>query len=103
MDELRSAARTVRQQKCLTNDTIMDFFCETKIKSTRKPCRCYWCGEQIPTGSSKVYTASVYEGDFGSASFHPECNEARNAWQKETGELEWPEEGSMKRGTNEER
>lgn len=84
----------------------MSFFRETIIKATRKMCRCFWCGEQIPVATSKVYTSCVYEGDFFATSYHPECHAASLIWLKAeygsaSGEL--PDEHSMKRGGVEER
>lgn len=50
---------------------------ERNIKKTRKPRVCFWCGEEITTGSSCVHVAAKASGeDFFSESFHCECNDA---------------------------
>lgn len=84
----------------------MSFFQERIVKATRKLCHCYWCGESIPVGSSKVYTSCVYEGDFFATDYHPECHAAGMEWIKAeyggcSGEL--PDQGSMQRGKKEEK
>ena len=83
----------------------MNFYREHVVKKTRKPSACYWCQESIPVGSSKVAIACVWEGDFSAPDFHPECNTALEQYQHKYGRdngWEWPDEGSMKRGSMEE-
>jgi hypothetical protein len=78
----------------------MSFFEVKQIKAARKPCRCYWCDETIKIGDSKTTTATVFEGEFQATKFHPECYDALELWQElYLGEYEWPEMGSMERGS----
>lgn len=82
----------------------MSFFTVTHVKACRKRSRCYWCGEHIEVGQPKTTTATVFDGDFQDNNFHPECFEALERWQlAEPGEEYWPDYGSMKRGTIEEK
>lgn len=77
----------------------MSFYREQEIKSSRKACRCFWCGQVIAVGCPKITIANVWEGDFFFSKFHPECREAVKLWRKEYPEEElWPDEGSMDRG-----
>ena len=82
-----------------------DFTVIRNVKACKKPHRCFWCAEKVKAGESSVRYSGVYEGDFSSFHFHPECWEASIQWQKENsphyGEL--PDEGSMKRGLTDER
>ena len=55
----------------------MSFVSTRNVKSTRKPHRCKWCSTKIEQGSSTVYEAWVWEGDFGHGHIHPECVHAR--------------------------
>jgi len=80
----------------------MSFYCTKAIKATRKKCRCYWCGEPINIGEPKTTTALVWEGDFHADNFHPECHDALVVWHNlpaNKHEDEWPEQGSMQRGS----
>lgn len=82
----------------------MSFFNITRVKACRKPTRCYWCGEIIEIGKPKTTTATVFEGDFQTSNLHPECFDALQRWQAaEPGEEYWPDYGSMKRGSTDER
>lgn len=54
----------------------MDFFNKTKIKKTRKARWCDWCGEKIQKGDPSVCTAGIFEGDFFTGRYHPECDAA---------------------------
>lgn len=82
----------------------MSFINKTHVKSCRKPCRCFWCGEPIEIGQPKTTTATVFEGDFQASSFHPECYAALKQYGKENpGYDYWPDEGTMKRGSTDER
>lgn len=84
----------------------MSFYNEREVKSCRKASRCYWCAESIEVGSPKFNITGVYQGDFGSSDFHPECKAALDQYQKLYGRANdygWPEEGSCKRGGIEER
>lgn len=51
----------------------------TWIKCTRKEHPCTWCNERIPKGSAAQSFATVWEGDFNSGHFHPECAAAVDA------------------------
>ena len=80
----------------------MSFYSIKQVQSARKKCRCYWCGESVNIGEPKTATATVWEGDFHSDSFHPECHDALKAWQNlpaNKHEDEWPEQWSMQRGS----
>lgn len=46
------------------------------VKRCRMPHRCQWCAEEIAKGAPAVYRACIYEGDFCSDHFHPECWDA---------------------------
>ena len=53
------------------------FNTERHVKKTRKSRVCFWCGEEIQSGSSCVHVAAKITGeDFFSDSFHCECNDA---------------------------
>lgn len=43
---------------------------------TRKPHRCWWCGEAIESRALAVYQVSVDAGDFMATYAHPECDDA---------------------------
>lgn len=47
-----------------------------KTVKTRKAHRCTWCGEQINVGASAQYRTGVWDGDFFSEYYHPECYDA---------------------------
>jgi hypothetical protein len=84
----------------------MSFCREQTIHSTRRKCRCFWCGEILLIGSVKIYTALVYEGDFFADNWHPECHEAMGRWLKFQGYRgggELPDKHTMQRGGIEER
>lgn len=51
-------------------------FCRTRsIKAGRKVRKCQWCAEVIHLGAPAIYNCTVFEGDFQSGYFHPECFE----------------------------
>lgn len=54
---------------CATELTNKDVKC-------RKVHRCVWCGEQINVGDNAHYRSGIYEGEFFSDYWHPECHEA---------------------------
>lgn len=66
----------------------MSFHNERDVKRTRKSCRCRWCHEIIEKGQPSVVATGVYEGDFYSTRWHPECNEAFHRWWKKYGQHE---------------
>jgi hypothetical protein len=76
----------------------MSFHREHAVKKTRKTCSCDWCCEVIEKGASCVVAIGVYDGDFFSKRYHPECDEAIVRWCKREGwGEELPDEG-MNRG-----
>lgn len=84
----------------------MSFYRVTKVKASRKPRRCYWCGEWCRKGEPKVATALVYDGDFCAANWHPECHKVSEEWAREeyaNAGVELPDRRSMKRGSTEEK
>ena len=57
----------------------MGDFCSIRtIKSARKNHYCEQCGKQIHIGSSYIYGAGVFDGDFSAVHEHEDC---RAAWQ----------------------
>jgi hypothetical protein len=58
----------------------MSFYDETNVKRTRKNCLCQWCWERIDAGEPSVITAGVFDGEFQTARYHPECRRAIMAW-----------------------
>jgi len=63
---------------------------------------CIWCPEKIKAGEKYVRLVGVYDGEFQSNEFHPECHKAMERFFAENrDETEFmPHE--CKRGTNEE-
>lgn len=51
-----------------------DFQCVREIKNARRQRRCFWCGEFL--GHHRFRRVGVWEGDFGTDYWHPECHEA---------------------------
>jgi len=83
----------------------VSFYNEKAVKRTRRTRRCDWCGELIQMGDPSVVTAGVYEGDFCTGRYHPECSAAITRYytvNKCWGE-EMPERHSMNRGGIEEK
>ena len=62
----------------------MSFTSLREIKACRKPHQCHWCGEQVAKGQPAVYVAGLWDGDFGSSYWHPECNAVIHSmdWQE---------------------
>jgi hypothetical protein len=53
-----------------------------QIKATRKNRVCQHCGQSIPVGSSAIYNAQKYQGEFIALHYHPECWRAvGNFWE----------------------
>ena len=79
----------------------MSFKSTRHVKKTRKACKCQWCWEPITPGEPSVYVSAVWEGDFATSRYHPECNEAIRRWYKQ--EEVWgepmPEERMQRGGT----
>jgi hypothetical protein len=44
--------------------------------TSRKRHRCIWCGQFIEAGDRYERTASIYDGEFQSDAWHPECRAA---------------------------
>lgn len=63
---------------------MSDFYSIRTVKTSRKPHYCEQCGKQIPIGSSYVYGAGVFDGDFSAVHEHEDC---RAAWQYLHGNL----------------
>jgi len=61
---------------------------KTHIKKTQKRRRCDWCGEHIEQGDPSVVINAVWDDDFQSVRFHPECH---YGWDNTNSELydEW--------------
>lgn len=51
----------------------------------KKPHKCIWCGETIEAKTQYVRWTGVFEGDFQSNAYHPECHAAaateRDFWE----------------------
>lgn len=45
-------------------------------RTSRKPHRCIWCGQQISPGDRYMHERSVYAGNPQSHDWHPECDAA---------------------------
>jgi len=54
----------------------MSFHNETNVTKTRRTRSCDWCCEPIEKGNRSVATSGVFEGDFFSGRYHPECHSA---------------------------
>lgn len=52
----------------------MDFYSERHVKKTRKDHKCFGCREIVLKGSEVFYTASVWQGDFGTYYLCPPCH-----------------------------
>lgn len=50
------------------------------IKKVRKARACIWCGETIEIGQPAHNVAGIFEGEFDSQYYHPECNAACKQW-----------------------
>lgn len=59
-----------------------------KTVNTRKQHKCIWCGETIEIGEQCVVDNLVFEGEFQSNRYHPECNDAASDYCHE-----WCDEG----------
>lgn len=51
----------------------MSFHNERHVKRSLKTRRCGWCSQTIERGGPYVYTSGVFEGDFYTGRYHPEC------------------------------
>lgn len=78
----------------------MSFQNSRKVKSCKKAKRCDWCDEWIKVGESKIFLAHVFDGDFYTSHFHPECYESAQKWWDENRDEDCaPDRGTMKRGS----
>ncbi len=79
----------------------MSFYFEKLQHMPRKKKRCYWCNEWCEVLRPRFRVVGMWEGDFFASHFHPECQAARDKWQKQHANFdpnELPDEGQMKRG-----
>lgn len=51
---------------------------DSDIKKTKKKHRCIWCGGLIEAGQPAHVSAWIWEGDFQTGHYHPECWSALN-------------------------
>jgi len=54
----------------------MSFHHTRHVKRTRATRKCDWCWELINAGAPSVVLSGVFDGDFFSARYHPECETA---------------------------
>ena len=68
----------------------MTFSDHRRVKRTRKPYRCVWCGERIDAGQScDVVSGTTEDNEIASMRWHPECYAAlsrlpydeRDSWE----------------------
>lgn len=80
----------------------MDFCTVRPVKATRKEHKCFWCDEVLPIKSEAVYISGKQDGDVSGYHLHPECNKASQDWGEQNGydPDDYPEPGSMKRGSS---
>lgn len=74
-----------------------DFYVVKQVTATRKAWTCFWCGEAEQPGSACTVHVGVFEGDFWTERYHPECYEQLKSYWAESGG-EHPEPHSMLRG-----
>lgn len=79
----------------------MSFVNEREIKAIRKPRRCDGCSVKIEAGESAIGWAGTVDGDFITATYHPDCRKAEIAlnslhgngwaddWMSLCTDLEW--------------
>jgi len=58
----------------------MSFHTSRHVKNTRKIKRCDWCRELIQKGEPSIISSGVFEGNFYSVRYHPECYDAVDRW-----------------------
>jgi hypothetical protein len=75
---------------------LMSFHKSKRVEKTRKPHRCFWCGDMTEVGLPSLREVGQWEGDFWSGYMHVECGMARDAVLKEYGE--WSAKGQYARG-----
>lgn len=69
----------------------------------RKAARCVWCNEVIEVGTPYTRQVGVYEGDFFTQKFHPECEAASTRFFAENPTEDGFDPGEFKRGSTESR
>lgn len=83
------------------------FSTSNDIKACRKKHWCHWCGEPIEKGHPAVRIVGVWEGDFGSSHWHPECITVYRSMgykeREDNGVNEGFEPGTFHRASREER
>jgi hypothetical protein len=62
----------------------MSFTHTRHVKRTRTDRKCDWCWEPINAGDPSVVCSGIFEGDFFTSRYHPECNDAVNRYVHET-------------------
>lgn len=60
----------------------MSFINEKAVESIRKARRCSGCTHMIEVGSPAISWAGMTDGEFNTATYHPECREAEIALNK---------------------
>ena len=53
----------------------MSFHHTRHVRKTQKTQECRWCWEPIQKGDPSVATSGIFEGDFCSGRYHPECHD----------------------------
>lgn len=53
------------------------------VKKVRKARACIWCGDTIEVGQPAHNVTGIYEGEFDSQYYHPECRTACAQWFKD--------------------
>jgi hypothetical protein len=70
-----------------------------KVKKSRKPHACWWCGDEIEKGSSYVKWCWNSYDNLDTVKVHPECREAWSSLPYGENEVHFAE---FKRGSTEE-
>ncbi len=52
---------------------MSDYFSDPKTIRARKTRRCIYCGEAISVGHNYTRQSGVFEGDWFTNHYHPEC------------------------------
>ncbi len=63
----------------------MSFAREYPVKAIRKPRRCVGCGKMLIAGSPAVEWVGMSDGEFATATYHPDCREAEIALNNNAG------------------
>lgn len=73
-----------------------------KSVKVRKRHRCVWCGEYIEVGEPAQYRVYVYDDNFCSDHYHPDCWEALNTYPWDSHDDGF-DEFTFKRGSHDEK